>query len=184
MGWCSTGLNPAGPGFHDARESERISKLSGKLVEIVHSDDTHGIASKHDIGHLDFFLNEGSNQPACKKSKSEYCGHFLAAESYAEAILKPGSFLGVRCQSWANFQKGQCFKEHATIGTIPPVGDNFTNGRYYMRTSATGPPHALGETGIDFKNKPTKSDQTGFFQSMWIKIKEFFGWISCQLWVF
>lgn len=173
----STGLNPSGPGFHDANETNRISKLSGKLVEIVHSDDTHGIGLKNSTGHLDFYLNEGVNQPVCKNSKSQYCGHFLAAESYAEALLKPNNFQAVKCQSWANFIKGQCGKERAMIGTIPPVGDNYTHGRYYIRTSLSGPPHGLKEAGLTYKSKSdiAGSEQHNLLEDVWQKIKGIFG---------
>lgn len=167
-----TGLNPAGPGFKDRKDTERISRLSGKFVEVVHTDKKFGMASKHDNGHLSFYINGAKKQPACEKSKDEYCSHLLAADYYVEAMLKPGSFLGLRCRKWRLFKAAQCFKDRAMIGTIPPVGDNFTHGRYYMVTSLKGPPHGLGTAGMDYKNRTQKA---GFFASIKIFFEKKFG---------
>ncbi|KAL2715296.1 phospholipase A1 2-like [Vespula squamosa] len=64
------GLDPAGPCFESNDCSERLCKTDAHYVQIIHTSKLFGI--KKSIGHVDFYVNQGNNQPGCGSDPSSY----------------------------------------------------------------------------------------------------------------
>lgn len=64
------GLDPAKPLFVLASEDHRLSRKDAVFVDIIHTDVLQrGILRP--VGHADFYVNGGIEQPGCKYSTSE-----------------------------------------------------------------------------------------------------------------
>ena len=68
------GVDPAGPWFDRYEEPARLNPKVATLVDIMHTDGGglvpyYGLMSP--IGHMDFYPNEGKNQPGCLTYLSE-----------------------------------------------------------------------------------------------------------------
>lgn len=135
-------MDPAGPLYSPRSSKHKISSASGKIVEVIHSDKLLGMHQT--VGGIDFWINGGSNQPGCILSKGIICDHNRAYECYAEALDKPGSFTGIRCNSYDDFLERKCSSDTAYIGS--PYTEGYKEGNYYLKTSSS-PPYGLGQSG-------------------------------------
>lgn len=58
------GLDPAGPGFSQGNKAGRLDPSDARYVEAVHT--CPGLlGANFNVGHSDFFANNGKNQPGC-----------------------------------------------------------------------------------------------------------------------
>ncbi|KAG1657254.1 Pancreatic triacylglycerol lipase [Nymphon striatum] len=64
-----SGLDPAEPYYDGMPRSVRLDTTDAKFVDIIHTDDSSilgiGYGTKQLSGHVDFFPNDGDNQPGC-----------------------------------------------------------------------------------------------------------------------
>lgn len=59
-------LNPAGPLFDVNNPAQRLDSTDGEYVEVIHTETTSfGIGAP--IGHANFYINGGFNQPGCTR---------------------------------------------------------------------------------------------------------------------
>ncbi|KAL7020686.1 hypothetical protein ACKWTF_011607 [Chironomus riparius] len=142
-------LDPAGPDFetksiiHLHKSFDCISRNDADYVQIIHTNGNRYGLSKS-LGHADFYPNGGMSQPGCK---SDVCSHTFAWIFYQQSIRLEGGFLARQCDSYDNFQRGNCdlneisFMGFSSNGTRP-------TGTYFLRThpSKFGP--ALREEGL------------------------------------
>ena len=147
-------LDPAGPGFDGKNDTRsRLDKTDALVVDVLH---TSSVGVQYPIGHKDFFVNDGKNQPGCWFRQGSIisgiiddvmdvfgCSHTRAALLYAETILnrKKCQFKACSCPSLELFNQGHC--RSCKLDEIQLLGYNSIklkrNGVFYLRTSAEPP---------------------------------------------
>ncbi|XP_026292593.1 phospholipase A1 [Frankliniella occidentalis] len=64
-----TAFDPAGPGFEALPRVVRLNKYSASFVDVLHTNAKPvtqlGFGMMHSIGHVDFYMNGGVDQPGC-----------------------------------------------------------------------------------------------------------------------
>ncbi|XP_026074173.1 phospholipase A1 member A-like isoform X2 [Carassius auratus] len=149
-----TGLDPAGPMFKKAAPFDRLDSSDALFVEAIHTDsDQFGISIP--VGHVDFFLNGGMDQPGCTHldlgSMYDYvtCDHMRALSVYTSALNRSCSLTGFPCSSFEKFLAGKCITcEGPFTGTCPQIGllksgitvtPLLNHEKVYLLTTATAP---------------------------------------------
>ena len=66
---CRLGLDPAGPYFEGTPEEVRLDSTDAAFVDVIHTDAEKlidlGFGTNQISGHIDFWPNNGLNQPGC-----------------------------------------------------------------------------------------------------------------------
>lgn len=65
-------MDPAGPCFDIEQTTDRLSNTDADFVDIIHTSSTLGLQSN--IGHADFYPDEGKTQPGCQNVDSRSVG--------------------------------------------------------------------------------------------------------------
>ncbi|KAH8352379.1 hypothetical protein KR084_003811, partial [Drosophila pseudotakahashii] len=160
-----TALDPAKPLYLVQDKTQKLDPTDAKFVDVVHTD-VLMLGLLEAVGHVDFYLNMGVEQPNCgpiNQSKSFYltsnsltfcfpvethfCYHNRAADYYAESITTPDGFYGFYCPNYKSFATGACVPKK----DIEPMGfyaHPEARGRYFLDTN-NGPPYAMG---TNYKN--------------------------------
>ncbi|XP_052774952.1 pancreatic triacylglycerol lipase-like [Mya arenaria] len=123
-----SGLDPADPYFQYTDKTVRLDPSDATFVDVMHTNGasilTLGYGMKQPCGHVDYFPNEGLNQPGCDASpvtklltegdiynggkQIVACSHLRAHDYFTESINSPCQFSGYSCQDYANFKRGMC----------------------------------------------------------------------------
>ncbi|XP_043258082.1 pancreatic triacylglycerol lipase-like [Colletes gigas] len=136
------GLDPALPNFQLAGPGSRISHNDARYVEIIHTNGGQ-LGFKSPLGDSDFYPNGGNSQAGCLLAFHSACSHLRAFHFYAESINSKLGFHAVRCDSYANFERGKCDSNPvALMGGARP--DATATGTYYLRTNKL-PKYAQGK---------------------------------------
>ncbi|XP_073976733.1 pancreatic triacylglycerol lipase-like isoform X1 [Rhodnius prolixus] len=126
-----TGLDPAEPYFQGMPSNVRLDPSDAQLVDVIHTDGNSifllGYGMVEPCGHLDFYPNNGKEQPGCDISENPLpltlvregieeasrvllaCNHVRAIKLFTESINSPCPYLGHRCPSYQHFIQGKCF---------------------------------------------------------------------------
>lgn len=128
-----SGLDPAGPYFQNADDENRLAKSDANFVDVVHSDMPSylniGLGISKSIGHADFYVNGGFDQPECAKiseqlvsiflvlamknfQKAKYlvtCSHLSVIDYYIDSIRDSCKYTAFQCASNVDFNNGKCF---------------------------------------------------------------------------
>uniref|UniRef100_A0A3P8XKN7 Phospholipase A1 member A n=1 Tax=Esox lucius TaxID=8010 RepID=A0A3P8XKN7_ESOLU len=124
-----TGLDPAGPMFKGADTYDRLDPSDALFVEAIHTDsDYFGISIP--VGHVDFFLNGGMDQPGCARFLVYFpvygyviCDHMRALHVYISALNGTCPLTGISCSSYEDFLEGHCLDCQGVFkGTCPKIG--------------------------------------------------------------
>nr|P0CH47.1 RecName: Full=Probable phospholipase A1 magnifin; Short=PLA1; Flags: Precursor [Vespa magnifica] len=88
------GLDPAGPLFKSNDCSERICETDAHYVQIIHT--SNNLGTERTLGTVDFYVNNGYNQPGCYLSfLGEACSHTRAVKYFTECIRHECCLIGV-----------------------------------------------------------------------------------------
>lgn len=124
-------LDPAAPYFEDMPISVRIDPTDANFVDVIHTDLNSlvisGLGIKQPVGHVDFYPNNGRDQPGCQTHhrilsfitdgfiegmrKAVSCSHQRAVDFFTASINHHQClFTGFRCSNWTDFANGKCVK--------------------------------------------------------------------------
>ncbi|XP_070503355.1 lipoprotein lipase-like [Chironomus tepperi] len=139
-------LDPAGPDFEYVKfqsEFGCISKDDATYVQVIHTNgNKYGV--KGPIGHADFYPNGGMSQPGCNRNS---CSHQFAWIFYQQSVREEASFLARKCDSYDNFQNGNCENNEISYMGYSSNG-TFPMGTYFLRTHPSKFGTALREDGL------------------------------------
>ncbi|CAF0737937.1 unnamed protein product [Brachionus calyciflorus] len=129
-----TGLDPAGPYFENTDPIVRLDPSDAVFVDVIHTDHSTawglGFGIFQPIGHVDFYVNGGFNQPKCAKSEQRIlsglislalqqkskariqliCSHISAIYYFIDSIENRFQFKAYPCSSKFDFDNGNCVK--------------------------------------------------------------------------
>ncbi|XP_058830872.1 pancreatic triacylglycerol lipase-like [Topomyia yanbarensis] len=143
-----TGLDPAEPYFQGMDPIVRLDPGDATLVDVIHTDgrsvfrlEIPGYGMSHACGHLDFYPNNGKEQPGCALSQEGAatipltlikdgieeasrvllaCNHIRAIKLFIDSINGKCPYVAHRCPSYQHFLSGNCFK--CTSGNCALMG--------------------------------------------------------------
>ncbi|XP_029679814.1 pancreatic triacylglycerol lipase-like isoform X1 [Formica exsecta] len=132
-----TGLDPAEPYFQGMPNHLRLDPTDARLVDVIHTDGKSifflglpGYGMSQPCGHLDFYPNNGKEQPGCtdlsettpslpltliREGLEEAsrvlvaCNHVRALKLFIESINSKCQYVAHECSSYASFLRGECF---------------------------------------------------------------------------
>ncbi|XP_037659804.1 pancreatic lipase-related protein 3 [Choloepus didactylus] len=187
-----TGLDPAGPYFHNTPNEVRLDPSDANFVDIIHTNAAYflfefGTGTINACGHLDFYPNGGIYMPGCdslipslfklifnvhtKEAVSFFdCHHARSHRFYAESVLNPDAFISYPCSSYESFKAGKCF--HCSKEGCPTMGhfaDRFhiknmePNRSYYFLNTRSLPPYASWRHKLSVKLSGNNFTQGSIF---------------------
>eukprot|EP00069_Balaena_mysticetus_P018820 bmy_11745T0 len=149
-----TGLDPAGPEYTRASLEERLDPGDALFVEAIHTD-TDNLGIRIPVGHVDYFVNGGQDQPGCPTSISAgysylICDHMRAVHLYISALENSCPLMAFPCTSYKVFLAGHCLDcFNPFLLSCPRIGLVEQGGvkieplpkevRVYLLTTSTAP---------------------------------------------
>ncbi|XP_069723143.1 phospholipase A1 member A isoform X3 [Phaenicophaeus curvirostris] len=175
-----TGLDPAGPKYTRASPEERLDPGDALFVEAIHTDsDNFGI--RIPVGHIDYFVNGGKDQPGCPRFISAgykylICDHMRAVHLYVSALKHSCPLVAFPCASHQDFLNGHCLdcvdpflSSCPRIGLLEQAGVNMgklpKEVKVYLMTSHSAPfcvHHSLVEFHLQKKRNVVTSIEITF----------------------
>jgi len=147
-----TGLDPAEPYFQGMGEAVRLDPSDANFVDVIHTDarsffllEIPGYGMSQACGHVDFYPNNGKEQPGCALSQEGTslipltlikdgieeasrvllaCNHVRAIKLFTDSINGKCPYVAHRCPSFQHFMAGKCFK--CTAGNCALMGYHST----------------------------------------------------------
>ncbi|KAM9582730.1 phospholipase A1 member A isoform 1-T1 [Trichechus inunguis] len=174
-----TGLDPAGPEYNRVSLEERLDAGDALFVEAIHTDtDNWGI--RIPVGHVDYFVNGGQDQPGCPTSiyagySYLICDHMRAVHLYISALESSCPLMAFPCASYKAFLAGHCLDcFDPFLLTCPRIGPVEHGGvrieplptevKVYLLTTSKAPycvHHSLVEVYLkETRNKNTNIEVT------------------------
>lgn len=185
-----TGLDPAEPYFQGMPTNIRLDPSDAALVDVIHTDGSSifllenwirntpralpwtpsvslpsiGYGMSEPCGHIDFYPNNGKEQPGCDLSDTPplpltliregieeasrvlvACNHIRAIKLFTESINSPCPYMAHRCNSYQHFLQGRCFScsENSTGCAVMGLNVHKTNhvpgSKYFVTTGKKEP---------------------------------------------
>ncbi|KAG7299776.1 hypothetical protein JYU34_016785 [Plutella xylostella] len=133
-----TGLDPAEPYFQGMPTHVRLDPTDAEFVDVIHTDGKSiflldfvfmaGYGMSQPVGHLDFYPNNGKEQPGCDLTEGPLvpltlvkqgleeasrvlvaCNHVRAIKLFTDSINNKCPYIGHQCPSYQHFLAGKCF---------------------------------------------------------------------------
>nr|XP_003469339.2 phospholipase A1 member A [Cavia porcellus] len=178
-----TGLDPAGPEYTRASLEERLDPGDALFVEAIHTD-TDNLGIRIPVGHVDYFVNGGQDQPGCPlfiHAGYSYliCDHMRAVHLYISALENSCPLVAFPCANYKAFLAGQCLDcLNPFLLSCPRIGLLEQGGvkieplpkevRVYLRTTSKAPycvHHSLVEFYLQEPRKKDTSIEINFVSS-------------------
>ncbi|KAK7603674.1 hypothetical protein V9T40_003673 [Parthenolecanium corni] len=163
-----TGLDPAEPYFQGMGDHVRLDASDADLVDVIHTDASSivllGYGMSDPVGHIDFYPNNGKEQPGCDLTETPLpltlikegieeasrvlvaCNHVRAIKLFTESINSKCPYIAHRCPTYQHFLQGKCFscEENSTscamMGLKTNANNNLVPGfKYYFTTGKESP---------------------------------------------
>ncbi|XP_055116231.1 phospholipase A1 member A isoform X2 [Symphalangus syndactylus] len=174
-----TGLDPAGPEYTRASVEERLDAGDALFVEAIHTD-TDNLGIRIPVGHVDYFVNGGQDQPGCPTffyAGYSYliCDHMRAVHLYISALENSCPLMAFPCASYKAFLAGHCLDcFNPFLLSCPRIGLVEQGGvkieplpkevKVYLLTTSSAPycmHHSLVEFHLkELRNKDTNIEVT------------------------
>ncbi|KAF6121022.1 phospholipase A1 member A [Phyllostomus discolor] len=168
-----TGLDPAGPEYTRASLEERLDAGDALFVEAIHTD-TDNLGIRIPVGHVDYFVNGGQDQPGCPTfihAGYSYliCDHMRAVHLYISALENSCPLMAFPCASYKAFLAGRCLDcFNPFLLSCPRIGLVEQDGvkieplpkevRVYLLTTSE-PPYCVHHSLVEFYlQKPRNKD--------------------------
>ncbi|XP_030901084.2 phospholipase A1 member A isoform X2 [Melopsittacus undulatus] len=181
-----TALDPAGPKYTKASPEERLDPGDALFVEAIHTDaDSFGI--RIPVGHIDYFVNGGKDQPGCPRFLSAVfclagykyltCDHMRAVDLYVSALKNSCPFMAFPCASNEDFLSGHCLDcvdpflfSCPRIGLLEQAGVNMTKlpkeVKVYLMTSPSAP-YCVHHSVVEFRLQKKRNVVTSIEVTFW-----------------
>ncbi|CAH0554374.1 unnamed protein product [Brassicogethes aeneus] len=127
-----TGLDPAEPYFQGMPAHVRLDPTDAELVDVIHTDGKGifflGYGMSQPCGHLDFYPNNGKEQPGCDITQTPLvpltlirdgleeasrvlvaCNHVRAIKLFIDSINTQCPYIAHQCANFNQFMGGKCF---------------------------------------------------------------------------
>ncbi|KAJ4450311.1 hypothetical protein ANN_01731, partial [Periplaneta americana] len=131
-----TGLDPAEPYFQGMPSFVRLDPTDARLVDVIHTDGKSifllGYGMRQPCGHVDFYPNNGKEQPGCDLTETPLpltlirdgieeasrvlvaCNHIRAIKLFIDSINSKCPYVAHRCDNYQHFLQGRCFSCHGS----------------------------------------------------------------------
>ncbi|XP_049733192.1 phospholipase A1 member A isoform X1 [Elephas maximus indicus] len=169
-----TGLDPAGPEYTRASLEERLDAGDALFVEAIHTD-TDNLGIRIPVGHVDYFVNGGQDQPGCPTfihAGYSYliCDHMRAVYLYISALESSCPLMAFPCASYEAFLAGHCLDcfnpfllSCPRIGLVEQSGVKIeplpTEVRAYLLTTSRAP-YCVHHSLVEFHLKEARNKDT------------------------
>ncbi|KAL0276804.1 UNVERIFIED_CONTAM: hypothetical protein PYX00_004295 [Menopon gallinae] len=139
-----TGLDPAEPYFQEMPPMVRLDPTDANLVDVIHTDGKSilllGYGMSAPCGHIDFYPNNGKEQPGCDLTETPLpltliregveeasrvlvaCNHIRAIKLFIDSINSKCPYVAHQCDSYENFLEGRCFGCRDNSSTCAVMG--------------------------------------------------------------
>ncbi|GLH06117.1 Phospholipase A1 1 [Gryllus bimaculatus] len=139
-----TGLDPAEPYFQGLPPFVRLDPSDANFVDVIHTDGKSifllGYGMSQPCGHLDFYPNNGKEQPGCDLTETPLpltlikegleeasrvlvaCNHIRAIKLFTDSINGECPYVAHQCDSYQRFLQGRCFSCHENGSSCAIMG--------------------------------------------------------------
>lgn len=92
------GLDPSRQLFNENTSVNRLNAGDARLVEIFHSNGGQlGVFQAY--GDIDYYINNGINQPECANVNTKECNHYRAVIVYSRLLSGQNNYVIVPCEN-------------------------------------------------------------------------------------
>ncbi|GFU52618.1 inactive pancreatic lipase-related protein 1 [Nephila pilipes] len=153
-----TGLDPAGPYFHNGEKEIRLDPTDAAFVDVIHTNGGNnvleGLGIDEPVGDMDFYVNGGKRQPGCRIQNNgtskvsnqvesifmNACNHLRVVSLFLDSI-NTCTFKAVRCENYESFQSGECNRNNSMISEMGYKAQKIANfiSKFYVNTNDKSP---------------------------------------------